>query len=322
MKIALTCDHLLHDDHFTQSLASLLEIFPDASIYTLAYSPGSVPTPLQDRTIHASYLSHKVSHPRQLAYWSWAIPGAAANLRIPCSTDLIFSFSAGLGHGFKKCKKTLQFTYLYQDDTPKRGFFSPYVRRWSRKKLEESQYLRIATDSLAENLRAPRSRPKVLNPGFKVECFLRPHPLETPTFYAVEGPLPPPLEDILRQTSQPWKPLDSDQTLKSSHALISPHESDQLPTRALESLALGNPVIIRDTPLNRSVLSSLENRGVIFIEDSAEIPSALHRCPFPTDPAPLRSLALKYGVSRFKSTLSRELKDILDHHFPSLGVAS
>ena len=311
MKIALTCDHLLDDEPFTQSLASLLELFPDAPIYTLAHRRGSVPTALQERTIHASYLSHKVSTPRQLIERAWAIPGAAANLTIPCSFDLIFSFSAGLGHGFNKCKKTTQFTYLYRDDTPQRGFFSPYLRRWSRKKLEQSPYLRVAIDTLANKLRSPHPQLQTLNPGFKVECFLRPQPLEQPTFYAVDGPLSPALEEVLKQSGQPWKPLDCADTLKQSHALISLAPSDQLPARALESLALGNPVIIWDTPLNRKTLGSLENRGVIFIEDVSQLSAALQACPFPIDPAPLRTLALQYGESRFKTALRRDIEDIL-----------
>ena len=311
MKIALTCDHLLSDASFTQSLTSLLELFPDAPIYTLAHQRGSVPSALQERTIHASYLSHKISTPRQLIDRAWAIPGAAANLTIPCSIDFIFSFSAGFGHGFNKCKKTTQFTYLYRDDTPKRGFFSSYIRHWSRKKLEQSAYLRIAIDTLASKLRTHHPQIKTLKPGLKVECFLRPHPLERPTFFAIEGPVTPLLKDAIRQSGQPWKPLDCAETLKKSHALISLEQSDHLPARALESLALGNPVIIRDTPLNRSTLDPLENCGVIFIKSVSDLPDALARCPFPINPAPLRSLALQYGESRFKTAIKRDIQDIL-----------
>ena len=322
MKIALTCDHLLSDDLFTQSLASILEIFPEAPIYTLAHQRGSIPTALQEKTIHASYLSHKVTSPEQLVSRYWAIPRAAANLAIPCNTDFIFSFSAGLGHGFNKCKKTYQFTYLYRNDIPKRGFFSSYIRHWSQKKLKQCQYLRTAIDSLATELRSHHPQIKTLNPGFKVECFLRPQPLEQPTFCAVEGVITPQLESILRQSGQSWKPLDSAQTLKDSHALLSPEESDQIPARALESLALGNIVIIKDTPLNRHILGPLENCGVTFITDICEIPSALECASLPVNPTPLRSFALKYGESRFKSALRQDIKDIFDNHLSSSRMDS
>ena len=316
MKIALTCDHLLNNDHFVQSLSSLLEIFPDAPIYTLAHRRGKVPSILQERTIHASALSHKVSNTEQLLARSWAAPSVASRLSIPCSTDLTFSLSAGLGHGFKQCQKTRQITYLYQAYNPgsglKQKFFSSYLHSWSRKKLTQSDQLWVSSPTLLEFCRQYHPNPKLVNPGFKVECFLRPSPLTQPSFFAVNGPITESLKQILKQCPFPWKLLESSEVLKSSFALISPWTDVGFPKRALESLALGNPVIIRNTPINRDVLQPLENKGVVFIEDPSQILSALKKCPsFPCDPAPLRSLALQYSESRFKSNIRRLLRQIV-----------
>ena len=316
MKIALTCDHLLADDPYTRCLSSLLEIFPHAHLYTLAHRRSGAPPPLRERTIHASYISHKIATPRHLAAHAWAAPRAAEHLTIPCDTDLVFSFSAGLGHGIKKCKKTRQIVYLYRDYTPPKGLipalFAPYVQSWSRRKLAESEQLWIARSGLGELAETHHSHPRLLRPGLPVECFLRPVPLARPTFHAVEPPISPPLAHILEKSGHPWKPLQSPQTLKDSHALIAPHPTDQFPERIFKALALGNPVIIRDNPLNRELFQSLENRGVAFIAELSRLPAALKECPFPTDPGPLRSLALQYSESRFKSNVRKMLKQYLD----------
>ena len=313
--IALACDHLLANDHYTQSFSSLLEIFPQAPIYTLAHRRGSVPSVLQERTIRASGLSRTASDTGELLSRAWAVPKAAEHLSIPCSTDIVFSFSAGLGHGIKKCKETRQITYLYQAYAPgpglKQKFFASYLRSWSQKKLAQSDHLWVSSPTLLEFCRQFHPAPKQINPGFKVECFLRPQPLTQATFHAVEGPITDSLAQILE--SHPWKVLKSPEDLKSSHALISPWAGSGIPQRALESLALGNPVIIRDTPTNREVLQSLEDKGVFFIQDLSQIPSALKKCAFPmNDPAPLRALALQYSESRFKSTIKRMLKQVME----------
>ena len=312
MNVALTCDHLLNNDHFTQCLSSLLEIFPHAPIYTLAHRRGNVPLALQERTICASHISHKIASTSQLASASWAVPKAAENLSIPCKVDLIFSFSAGLGHGIKKCKKTRQITYLYNNYTPgsgfKQKFFASYIKSWSRQKLAESDHLWVANSRLLDIFRPYHSRIRLVKPGSKVECFLRPSPLIRPTFYAVETPITTPLKHILNRCEFHWKPLESPEILKRSQAFISPEPSTEFPVKILESLALGNPVIIRDTPHNREFFQSLENKGVTFIQNLSQLPSTLKKCPFPTDPGPLRSLALQYGESRFKSTIRKLLK--------------
>ena len=316
MNVTLTCDHLLSNDHFTQCLASLLDIFPQAPIYTLAHRRGSIPALLQERTIHAGHISHKVANTGQLLRHSWAIPKTAEHLSIPCSTDLIFSFSSGLGHGIKKCKKTRQIVYLYRDYTPGPGltqkFFASYLKSWSQKKLAQCDHLWVADVDLWKAYRPYYPNIQLVQPGSKVECFIRPTPLTRPTFYAIEAPITIPLKRALGRCGCPWKPLESSQILKQSQALISLNSSNEFPEKILESLALGNPVIIQDTALNRRFFRSLENRGVTFIKDLSDLPSALRQCPFPAIPGPLRSLALQYGESRFQSTVRKLLKKIVD----------
>ena len=313
MNIALTCDHLLSDDHYTQCLSSLLEIFPQTPIYTLAHRRGSVPSSLQERTIHASYISQKIANPRQFTQAAWTVPKAAEHLIIPCSTNLIFSFSSGLGHGIKKCKKTKQIVYLYKEYTPgpgfKQKFFASYVKSWSRKKLATSDHLWVSNPELMDTCRSFHPNVQLVKPGSKVECFLRPTPLVRPTFYAVEAPITSPLRHLLEQYDHPWKPLESASTLKESHALISLQTNTEFPERILNSLALGNPVIIRDTPDNRNFFQSLESKGVTFIQNISQLPAAMKECPFPVDPQPLRSFALQYGEHRFKSAIRKLLKN-------------
>ena len=312
MNVVLTCDHLLSDDHFTQCLSSLLEIFPRAPIYTLAHKRGSIPSSLQERTIHASYISHKVATVEQLSRYAWTVPKAAEHLTAPCNTDLIFSFSAGLGHGIKKCKKTRQIVYLYKEFTPgpgfKQKFFASYIQSWSRKKLAVSDHLWVSDNRLLEVCRQFHPDVRLVRPGSKVECFLRPTPLSQPTFYAVEAPISPELSHILNQSDCQWKPLESPDVLKKSHALISLQASMKFPGKILESLALGNPAIIRDTSHNREFFQTLENRGITFIQSLSQLPNVLKKCPIPTEPLSLRNFALQYGEFRFKSTVRKLLK--------------
>lgn len=314
MKIALTCDYLLGGGHYEESLSFLLEIFPKAPIYTLAYCPQNLSPAFRSRTIHSSYLAHGISSPSQLLSKAWAIPSAAKRLKIPCDTNLVLSFSRGLGHGIDKCPQTQQITYLYDTYSPKGGFFSAYLKSWSKRKLLASNEIWAASPSLLAFCQKLSSPSQLLLPGFKVQDFplfsdeQRKHFPQN--FYAIVEESPS-LKEFLEEHKFPYKfvtncPGQAAPLLAGSSALIDLRAAP-FPRSALAALATGTSVVVCDTKNNRDFLGKLEGRGVAFIRGLDQLPNALKELKRDLNPRSLRALAMKHSEIAFKAALRRKL---------------
>jgi len=180
MKVALSCDHLLARDHQTEVLEMFLSLYEDAEIYTLAHRERAILGPIEMRKIHSTFLSNIVTSVADFHKYQYVVPNAAKNLFIPCKVDLIINISRGLSHGIRKCKNTKQITYLYDEGafinskkTLREKFFSPFVKNWSKKCLQQIDYLWVSSEALKASLLkiVPHKEIFVLPPFFKIDDF-------------------------------------------------------------------------------------------------------------------------------------------------------
>ncbi len=151
MKTAISIDTLLERDHSTKLLNILCELLPEAPIYTLVHQKGRLRN-LKKKRVCSSFLSHKIQHHDQVGHYFFALPSAATHLFIPCKYGLVFNISRGLSHGIKKCKKSLQVTYLYDNywtekksDSIREKLFKSYVKHWSRKAIGQIDELWVSS---------------------------------------------------------------------------------------------------------------------------------------------------------------------------------
>lgn len=177
MKIGIGCDHILERDRSIEVVEALCELFQDAEVYTLAHKPSQVLGLLEQRKIHSTFLSHKVSTASELQKYSYLIPTAAKNLHIPCTLDLFIDVSSGMSQGFKTCDEVKRISYLLDKRDEKKStgllskFFSAYLMNWKKKNLLDNRTLWVETLELERVLKKLGREAKVLRPFVKIEDF-------------------------------------------------------------------------------------------------------------------------------------------------------
>lgn len=178
MKVALTTDFLFERDNLIEILELACETFPDSNLYTLSHRLGGVLGVINERSIQSSFLSHKMLSYSQLDQYLFSFPTASKNITIPCSNDLVISFSRGFSHGIKKCKNTKQITYLYDfiwETYPLKKwyskFFLTYIKNWSLKKLSQSDEIWVSCENLKKVISPYFSNVHVIEPFFKVHEY-------------------------------------------------------------------------------------------------------------------------------------------------------
>lgn len=178
MKTAVSIDQLIERDHATSFADLALDFFEAPELYTLVFKQGRVLGPAELRKIHASFLSHKIDRVGPLKARTFMAPSASNNLTVPCSTELLFSISRGLGHGLNLCQDVKQVVYLYDLkflDRPTgvlQKFFNSYVRKWSLKKLDQAYEIWVSSNALKNIIEKETSREvKVVEPFFNTHEF-------------------------------------------------------------------------------------------------------------------------------------------------------
>lgn len=340
MKVAITCDYLLGREHQTQAIESLLEVFKDAHIYTLAHLPRSLGDTIESRPIHSTYLSNIVTTPEQFFSKAWIIPTVAKKLQIPCNTDLIFSLSQGLGHGINKCKETRQITYLYQNYSPSRRlkekFFSAYLKSWSHRKLLLSNEIWVSRSSLLESCQKFHPNTQLVEPALNIDNFplfsqeQRKHLPQN--FYAINSKvldqkLAYSLIKIFEKLQFNYKFIGPHQhlgqlpeknssfqgehcpgelapILAASSALIhlAPSSSPRegFPILPLLTLATGRPVIVQKNQTHQDFLGKLDGKGVYFIDHLEQLPDILKKISNETNFNPQHLRALAMNYHHLK----------------------
>ncbi|MEK7115059.1 MAG: glycosyltransferase [Patescibacteria group bacterium] len=112
MKIALVHDYLNQYGGAERVLECLMEMFPEAPIYTLLYDEQKTHGKFVGKKIITSFLDFKFVH----NHHRWFIPLmplAMMAMKIDDSYDLIISATAGYAKGISYNKKTKHFCYCY-----------------------------------------------------------------------------------------------------------------------------------------------------------------------------------------------------------------
>jgi len=112
MRVALVHDYLNQYGGAERVLETLLEIFPDAHIYTLLYSPERTSANFQKRVYKTSILDFSLAR-RHHRLFIPLMPFAAASLRVEDQYDLIISDSAGYAKGVPQQHRTFHLSYCY-----------------------------------------------------------------------------------------------------------------------------------------------------------------------------------------------------------------
>lgn len=129
MKVALVHDWLIHMRGGEKVLDGLVELFPDAVIYTLFYDKKELSTNLQRSTIRASFLQY---FPGIKHYYRWLLPilpWVIKTLRIK-DVDLVISSSHCVAKGITMPQNAFHICYCH---TPMRylwGFQDIYFNRY------------------------------------------------------------------------------------------------------------------------------------------------------------------------------------------------
>ncbi|MCP4911576.1 MAG: glycosyltransferase family 4 protein [Oligoflexia bacterium] len=179
MKVAVSCDWLVERNHLTSIVEAVLELYDEAEMYCLIHAPGQILGPVEQRKIHSTFMSRFKGGVNEAWKKAYVIPGAAKNLFIPCSVDLIINISSGLSHGIKKCEKTKMATYLVDlevlEKKPKGilGKLSfPFIKDWVLKSLKKPDTIWPINKSLHHDLKDHFDNiGDVLPPFFKISDY-------------------------------------------------------------------------------------------------------------------------------------------------------
>ena len=212
MKVAIICDHLLRRDHSVEMVERVLEIYPEAEIYTLSHQQGVILGPLENVKIHASFLTHQVKTLSQLEEKFFLIPSACEVLSVPCSVDLAITISSGLSLGVKKCEKTRSVVYLFGDSWSsiweknylwgrgklnflskfRRAFFGGFMDKWFLRHLKSADEIWFASEWIRNQVnltgKIKAKTQQVVWPPFKIEDYpLIPSTLFKHDYWVVEA---------------------------------------------------------------------------------------------------------------------------------------
>ena len=142
MKVAIVCDQLVERTP-THSIVELVaNLFPEATIYTLAHKKGKVLGPLEMHPIRSSFLSNEVENIEELRSKSFLIPKALKNLKVPCSFDAVITISSGLAHSISSCEKSKKLTINVENIYEEKAsgivakFFKSSISRLSKRSLK------------------------------------------------------------------------------------------------------------------------------------------------------------------------------------------
>ncbi len=317
MKVALSCDWLVERNHLTSITEAILEIYDEAEIYCLIHHAGKILGPVEQRKIHSTFMSRFEDGVSAAWKKAYVIPGAAKNLFIPCSVDLIINISSGLSHGIRKCDNTKMVTYLVDMEAlemkPKSflaKLSNPFVKDWSLKSLKKPDVIWPASKALYNDLKDHFDNiGDVLSPFFKISDYpLFPAKLQKTfprDFWVIHAPALS-VEDakkvisIMKEAKQKFKFAGIDthlDSLKKDHsehfygdrcsgelapllsAAIGIVDLDKSgwPEFAFKAMASGRPVICLKDALKGGHLE--ESLGVTTINNLDELTSALTNWP-------------------------------------------
>ncbi len=121
-------------------LEALLELYPQAAIYTLIHEKGALPASIEERKIYASWLNSIPGVSKHYRKFLPLFPMAASSIKLPEDTDLIISSSHCVIKGVPRPSGAKHISYIH---SPMRyvydqfenyfGPSAPFYQRWGMK---------------------------------------------------------------------------------------------------------------------------------------------------------------------------------------------
>ncbi|EQC43713.1 hypothetical protein [Bacteriovorax sp. Seq25_V] len=332
MKVVVSCDAVLKRDYYLEIIESVLDVVGEqCELYALVHREGKIVGPVEQRKIHSSFLSHKVDSFSELTQHNFLIPGAAKNLFIPCSVDLIINISRGYSHGILKCEKTKQITFIVEDidsqikkKTFKQKIFSSFVKSFQAKSLSQVDKLWVSNLNLIPA--SLRDKATVVAPPVKLMDYkILPDALFVRDYFVVNA------ESLTVEEAKAYiglgkkfKFIGSDdhlESLKVGHEecffgdrcggelapllagamFLIDHEQNEVPVNTLKTLASGRPVLGMPNQFI-SYGEGYYNLADFNLSDDVSIPEF--------DKNKARGLALAFEELKFKHMINRELMSL------------
>ncbi len=178
MKVAILHDYLNQYGGAEKVLETLLEIFPQADIYTLFYENRKELSIFKKNIKQTSFLDFPLSRKKH-KFFIPLFPTASNNLKILDNYDLIISDSAGYSKGFNVPKNTFHLSYIH----------TPLRYAWEFKNYFKNRILKILGIPFAKylknwDLKSSKNPHKILVPSnFIKEKVLNFYKRDSETIY-------------------------------------------------------------------------------------------------------------------------------------------
>ncbi len=353
MNTAIFIDSLLLRDESTFLLELVLNIFPNAEIYTMAHKQGGILGQIETRPIVSSYLTHKVKKGDVLTKHFWILPSAVKGIPLHPTINKVIVLSRGYIHGLNLPAQVERELYILDwdlIDETKIGWqklFSAYVNDWREKALRNFPKIAVSSEALKARLELPNA--EVIAPTYRTEEYpfvkdedhnfsfehhlIYTHGLSENNFRAVVKVLLSHQEtvrvmgpfDHLLKVKEEFPTIDfAGDHCEATSALYS-HQAKAIwdfsksffPSRAFGALATGRPVVVSDTPVNREYLKE----GAYFLSsfDESALESLyknVNETYLSFDRKVLRRQGLKWNERLFKSRMVKFLGRNRDLHQP------
>ncbi len=207
MKVALVHDYLNQYGGAEKVLETLMEIFPEAPIYTLFYDQERTYSRFRGRVKSTSFLDWGVVR-RNHRLFIPLMPSAADSLRLNEKYDLIISSSAGYGKGVDCSGAGFHIAYIhtplrYAWETDQYFGWHPavkiaaapifsYLRRWDKKAGQKPDVLVANSRYIADKIKKYYQREaEVVYPPVDLKQFYRKPTAERGDYFLAAGRMLP-----------------------------------------------------------------------------------------------------------------------------------
>lgn len=343
MKTAIAIDSLLSRDEAIFLLELVLNVFPNSEIYTIAHKRGGILGQIETRPIVSSFLTHKVTDLESFKKNLWIMPSAVKGIPFHKSIEKVIVLSRGYIHGLKIPQHVERYLYLIdwnyveQDIKGWRKLFLPFVNEFREKAFTQYPKIAVSSETLAKNLDLPNAQ--IIYPTFRTEEYPfvkdEDHNFEFDHHLVYTQGMSREefwkLVNYIISQGDLVRVMGRDEHLKDMFAnnpkvdfagdhceataamyshkakLIWELSNSFFPARAFGAFCTGRPVIVRDTQINRELLSE----GAYFLDldkNLEEIYKKANSEFLSFDRRALRRKGLRLNERLFKSKMTQFLE--------------
>lgn len=342
MKIAICIDSLLLRDDSIFLVELVLNIFPNAEIYTIAHKQGGILGQIETRPIVSSFLTHKTKDSSVFKKNFWILPSAVKGIPFHPSIEKVIVLSRGYIHGLKLPQNVERYLYIMdwdlvdQKNLGWQKLFSAFVNDWREKALTQYPKIAVSSEALKQRLELPNA--EVIAPTYRTEEYpfvkdedhnflfthhlIYSHGLSLEEFRVIAKVLaknnemirvmgPDAHLDLIKKEFPATQVEFAGDHCEATSAMYS-HQAKAVwdfsvgffPSRSFGAFATGRPVVVRDNPINREYLT----QGSHFItgineNEISRVLSEVSNTHASVDRRVLRRLGLKWNERLFKSRM-------------------